>query len=218
MSRAAILQRISEAVVEQRQPKPSPAEKARDTEEAAKNGSDLHQEFLTNATENSIHVATCSNSAAIPSESKRVIADLAFEGRSIRIAPHPALQALDWTANISTPVGFGGWMSGDTIAVSHAVGAIADSGSVVIASGPTSPTGLAFLPDLHIVIVHRDTVSANLKDAMEKMKRLSGPDHQPMPRAINIISGASRTADIGGKIVHGAHGPLKLAVITYAGA
>jgi L-lactate dehydrogenase complex protein LldG len=36
-----------------------------------------------------------------------------------------------------------------------------------------------------------------------------------MPRALNFISGASRTGDIGGRIVKGAHGPRSLCVIVY---
>jgi hypothetical protein len=31
-----------------------------------------------------------------------------------------------------------------------------------------------------------------------------------MPRTLNLVTGASRTGDIGGKIVMGAHGPRRL--------
>ena len=34
-----------------------------------------------------------------------------------------------------------------------------------------------------------------------------------MPRTVNLISGPSRTADIGGQLVMGAHGPRRLCVI-----
>ena len=33
-----------------------------------------------------------------------------------------------------------------------------------------------------------------------------------MPRTLNLVTGASRTGDIGGKIVMGAHGPRRLAI------
>ncbi len=33
-----------------------------------------------------------------------------------------------------------------------------------------------------------------------------------MPRTLNLVTGASRTGDIGGRIVMGAHGPRRLAV------
>jgi L-lactate dehydrogenase complex protein LldG len=37
-----------------------------------------------------------------------------------------------------------------------------------------------------------------------------------LPRTLNLISGPSRTGDIGGRIVMGAHGPRRLAVILVA--
>ena len=33
-----------------------------------------------------------------------------------------------------------------------------------------------------------------------------------MPRTLNLVTGASRTGDIGGRIVMGAHGPRRVAV------
>jgi L-lactate dehydrogenase complex protein LldG len=34
-----------------------------------------------------------------------------------------------------------------------------------------------------------------------------------MPRSLNLISGPSRTGDIGGRIVLGAHGPRRLCIV-----
>jgi L-lactate dehydrogenase complex protein LldG len=39
-----------------------------------------------------------------------------------------------------------------------------------------------------------------------------------MPRTLNLVSGPSRTADIGGRIVIGAHGPRRLMVVIVGGA
>jgi L-lactate dehydrogenase complex protein LldG len=38
-----------------------------------------------------------------------------------------------------------------------------------------------------------------------------------MPRTVNFVSGPSRTADIGGQLVMGAHGPRRLCVILVRG-
>jgi L-lactate dehydrogenase complex protein LldG len=38
-----------------------------------------------------------------------------------------------------------------------------------------------------------------------------------LPHALNLVTGASRTGDIGGRIVMGAHGPRRLAVILLGG-
>jgi L-lactate dehydrogenase complex protein LldG len=38
-----------------------------------------------------------------------------------------------------------------------------------------------------------------------------------MPRTVNFVSGPSRTADIGGTIVIGAHGPRRLCIVLVRG-
>ena len=43
----------------------------------------------------------------------------------------------------------------DLAAVSHAFAAVAETGTVVLASGPDNPTTLNFLPDVHIVVRRR---------------------------------------------------------------
>jgi L-lactate dehydrogenase complex protein LldG len=116
------------------------------------------------------------------------------------------------SSRVEVRVGAGG--ADDDASLSEAICAIADSGSVVLASGPNHPTTLAFLPTLHLVVVDVDQVVASLDDAMKRIgeRLLSEP-----PRAVNIITGASRTGDLGGKIVAGAHGPKHLGVILYTG-
>ena len=47
--------------------------------------------------------------------------------------------------------------------------------------------------------------------AWEKIRARFGAG--AMPRTVNFVSGPSRTADIGGQLVMGAHGPRRLCVI-----
>jgi len=70
---------------------------------------------------------------------------------------------------------------------------------------------LGFVPDAHLVVVAVDTIVAAYEDALALLAAELGP--AVLPRTLNFISGPSRTGDIGGKIVMGAHGPRCLAVI-----
>ncbi len=113
-----------------------------------------------------------------------------------------------------------GWPSGlevehraarrdDETSVTPCFAAVAESGGIVTHSGPDTPVTLNFFPDNHIVVVHATQVVRHFEDVWT-MWRASG---RPLPRAINIISGPSRTADIEQTIQLGAHGPRRLHIL-----
>jgi L-lactate dehydrogenase complex protein LldG len=58
-------------------------------------------------------------------------------------------------------------------------------------------------------LISRNAIVGALEDAHDILHRRFGTN---FPRSVNFISGASRTGDIGGRIVHGAHGPRRLIV------
>jgi L-lactate dehydrogenase complex protein LldG len=95
----------------------------------------------------------------------------------------------------------------ERVSVTQALAGIAETGSVVMASGPDSPTSLNFLPDLHVVVLRADDVVAHPEDVWPRMQM------ENWPRAVNVISGPSRTADVGGIIVRPAHGPKRVHLI-----
>lgn len=146
----------------------------------------------------------------------------AIEGFLGRIDPVPhlvvgddeRLSTLAWPGTIAPVVWSPGQALGDgTAALTHAWGAVAETGTLVLASSTASPASLAFLPEVHIVALAREDVAASFEDAFARLGRASAPHR--LPRAVNLVSGASRTGDIGGKIVKGAHGPRRLAVVLY---
>lgn len=89
-----------------------------------------------------------------------------------------------------------------SVAVTACIAAVAETGSVLMASGPEHPTTLNFLPETHIVIVRTEQIVAHLEDAWARVTE--------MPRALNLITGPSRTADIEQTLQLGAHGPRRL--------
>lgn len=99
-----------------------------------------------------------------------------------------------------------------TAALTHAFAAVAETGTLVLASSAASPATLAFLPETHLVAVARETVVGSFEAAFSRL-RTAFPDR--LPRAVNLVSGPSRTSDIEGRLVKGAHGPRRLVVILY---
>ena len=84
----------------------------------------------------------------------------------------------------------------------------AETGTLLLVSGAERPTTLNFLPDTHVVVLHRHQIVGPYEAAWDRL-RAEGP----MPRTVNFVSGPSRTADIEQTIVMGAHGPRRLHVI-----
>ena len=97
------------------------------------------------------------------------------------------------------------------IALSRATAAIAETGTLVLASGPGNPATLNYLPESHIVVIETDAIMGGMEQAFSKVR--NNASLNGMPRTLALVSGASRTADVGGKLVRGAHGPKNLSVI-----
>ena len=93
----------------------------------------------------------------------------------------------------------------DEVGLSHAAAAVAETGTLVLASGADNPVTLSYLPETHIVVVEDKDLVGGYEGAWEKIRARFGK--RAMPRTVNFVSGPSRTADIGGQLVMGAHGP-----------
>lgn len=96
-------------------------------------------------------------------------------------------------------------------AISHAYGAVAETGTLVLVSGPENPTTLSFLPEHHIVVLDAGEIEGNYEAVWDRIREKYG--RGIMPRTVNWISGPSRTADIEQVLLQGAHGPRTLHVL-----
>ncbi len=99
----------------------------------------------------------------------------------------------------------------DQVGISSPFAAIAETGTLMILSGPDSPSTLNFLPDTHIVVLPASRVVGPMEDAWNRLRNDRNGDvvAAAMPRTVNFITGPSRTADIEQKIEMGAHGPRR---------
>lgn len=127
------------------------------------------------------------------------------------IANDPPLPELAWPADwelARRPAA-----GDDHASVTGAFAAIAETGSLVMLSGPGHPTSLNFLPDDHIVVLRESQVVAHMEDVWALLRVRDGG----MPRTVNVITGPSRTADVEQTIQLGAHGPRRLHVVLVSG-
>ncbi|EHP42260.1 hypothetical protein OR16_15014 [Cupriavidus basilensis OR16] len=98
---------------------------------------------------------------------------------------------------------------GDMVGITGCFCAIAETGSLMLLSGPQTFASAALLPETHIAVVPVSRIVDGLEDAFALVRSERGE----LPRATNTISGPSRTGDIEQTIVLGAHGPYRVHVI-----
>lgn len=97
----------------------------------------------------------------------------------------------------------------DLVGITGAFCAIAETGTLMMCSGKETPATTSLLPETHIAVVSRSRIVAGMEDAWSLLRR----DQGGMPRAVNFISGPSRTADIEQTVTLGAHGPYRVHVL-----
>lgn len=124
------------------------------------------------------------------------------------VAIWPALGQLDWSV-LSHPMRLGAPTGDDLIGISAVACAVAETGTLVFASKADEPASTHLLPETHIAIVREGQVVHTMEDAFQLLRK----EGRVMPRALNFVSGPSRTADIEQTIVLGAHGPYRVHLI-----
>jgi L-lactate dehydrogenase complex protein LldG len=120
----------------------------------------------------------------------------------------PEFADLDWTqAGLSVEAR--PTVGDDRLGITGVFCAIAETGTLVVVSGADTPTATTLLPDTHVAIVSTDRIVDTMEDAFALVRKERGS----VPRAINMISGPSRTGDIEQTIVLGAHGPFRVHIL-----
>ena len=155
----------------------------------------------------SASIARLEQISDVPAEIARYLQEYGLEP-ALRIGRNRELEVLDW-AGAGLDVSQGAANTHTASSCSTAFCAIAESGTLMLLSGPANPVTLDFLPDTHIVIIQAGDVLASYEEGWDRL-RASG---MPLPRTVNYISGPSRTADIEQTIFLGAHGPRRLHVV-----
>jgi L-lactate dehydrogenase complex protein LldG len=127
------------------------------------------------------------------------------------MAPHPELAAVPWSARPLLSIRIGRPFPTDAVSIQHGFAGIAETGTLMLPSGPDRPTTLNLLPDTAIVVLRVSRIVGPYEDAWD-MLRAAGP----MPRNVMLVTGPSRSADIEQTLELGAHGPRRLHVVLVA--
>lgn len=135
---------------------------------------------------------------------------------AIRRGSDPRLESLPWAGERTLEVSVGPSDGQQQASVSFAFGAVAESGTLILTSGPDNPTTLNFLPDTHVVVVNAKDVAGDYETMWQRLREAHGPGR--VPRTVNMVTGPSRSADIGQTLILGAHGPRRLHVIVVGDA
>ncbi|MFQ5623823.1 MAG: lactate utilization protein C [Paracoccaceae bacterium] len=127
---------------------------------------------------------------------------------AIRHGADADFSGLDW-GGIEATRGVGRIEEPATL--SRAEFGLAETGTLVLASGAENPVTLTFLGETHFVVLHERDIMAGFED-MWAAYRTRGLN----PRTVNMVTGPSRSADIGQVLQLGAHGPVALHVFVVA--
>jgi L-lactate dehydrogenase complex protein LldG len=124
----------------------------------------------------------------------------------------PELSAMDWkSAGIAAEARKA--EGRDLVGITGSYCAIAETGTMLMLSGATTPASTSLLPETHIAIVPVARIVSGMEEALALVRKERGA----LPRATNFISGPSRTADIEQTLVLGAHGPYRVHIVLVQG-
>ncbi|SAL74281.1 membrane protein [Caballeronia arvi] len=171
---------------------------------------ELVARFRLEAERLSTTVAEVESLADAPAEAARYLQSLNLPAD---VVAWPALADLPW-AQAGIQAALRKPADADLVGITGCFCATAETGSLVLLSGTETPASGALLPQTHIAIVPASRIVAGQEDAFALMRTERGE----LPRAVNFVSGPSRTGDIEQTIVLGAHGPYRVHVIIVRGA
>jgi hypothetical protein len=98
-------------------------------------------------------------------------------------------------------------------AVTNAIAAVAETGTVIVGPGTGSEGLLSVLAPHHVVVLRASAIETDLATVLTKV----APMAAKAGNRLVFVSGPSRTADIELTTVMGAHGPLRMDVVVVTG-
>jgi L-lactate dehydrogenase complex protein LldG len=163
--------------------------------------------FITEAEKVSCTIAEVGSTADVPTAIADYLRQHNLPGNAV-IAPDAWLQDIPWDKEAMLNLRSGASNKDDEVSITPAYGAVAETGTLMMASGPDHPTSLNFTPENHLVVLRKSQVVASYEEVWDSLRKAG-----KLPRSVNMITGPSRTGDISMQIYLGAHGPRRLHIV-----
>ena len=168
-------------------------------------GADLVGRFCQQAERTSQTLDRVAQAGDVPGAVARYLDSIGIARQAIAWR---TLTDLPWQAS-GIDVAFRKPVNEDLVGITGCFCAIAETGTLMLLSGPETYSSAALLPETHIALLPVSRIVGSMEEAFALAKQERGE----LPRATNFISGPSRTGDIEQTIVLGAHGPYRVHVI-----
>ena len=201
-SKALILQNLRSAVREGTEARTN-TENIFSKPELLINQSELQNDFTANFEMVSGEVHPLGEKESLIEKINGIIREL--DARSVSFWNMEPLKSLEFTSETD--------LAKADIGITGADFAIADTGTLVLLSGPSQPRLTSLLPPVHIAILRKETIVADIHDLFKILGKSHEKNYDELCSCISFITGPSRTADIELNLTLGVHGPGRAIVV-----
>jgi L-lactate dehydrogenase complex protein LldG len=138
-----------------------------------------------------------------------------WPGATVLVSPEPGVpqgiedvvrrsggRALPWPQPLATVA------AEADVGVTSALWGVAETGSVLVSSAPPGGRAPSLVPPVHVVFLPADRILATVADLFARIGEMS-----ERPSGLTLITGPSKSADIGMELIIGVHGPGELHVV-----
>ena len=98
------------------------------------------------------------------------------------------------------------------VGITGVTSALAATGSLVLESGAGRHRSTSLLPDVHIALMRAEQILPDLESWQQAQQQLGYPAFTNSSNT-TVVTGPSKTADIGHELVKGAHGPREVHIV-----
>ena len=200
-SKAFILQNLRSAVREDKKINRS-TERVFVDLELSIDQSKLQDDFIANFEMVSGEVHLLGEKENLTEKINELIREL--DAQSVSFWNMKSLKSLEFTSETD--------LASADIGITGADFAIADTGTLVLLSGPEQPRLTSLLPPVHIAILEKESIVPNIHALFARLGK-SYENYDKLCSCISFITGPSRTADIELNLTLGVHGPGRAIVI-----